>query len=127
MLRFYGNACRHYTETNATCATRVSFDVRVCRRDMFDPDSPVSRHPGTGQQRFALGGYYTELPTAVPAPGRTEVTQGAAEEGMARPRKPSKAWRVYRERFLSRVMAQLSLPEAVDDEAAAQLEVIWAS
>jgi len=122
VLRFYANACRHYTETNTTTSTRVSFDLRVCRGDMFDSDSPVSRVPGTGAQRFALGGYYAEL---LPAPGGEAKGADVAEGGevQPRPRKPSKAWRVYRENFISQLMAELSLPVVVDDGAAAELEV----
>eukprot|EP00873_Tetraselmis_striata_P045652 jgi/Tetstr1/465916/TSEL_010530.t1 len=144
-LRFYGNACRHYTQANGTAATRVSFDLRVCRGDMFDADSPVSAPPGGGQ-RFAIGGYYTQLdadggsggcgaggvgPMAAEAPGGAGGREGddnnEADQRKRRRRqgveKPSKAWRAFREAYLRRVMDALELPTPADSRAAAELEV----
>jgi hypothetical protein len=115
---------------------------------MFDADSPVSRLPNEKGQRFALGGYYTHL-DAVGAGAepnakqenvgldRRQSSDEAPEHrgknkcyGESRawgvqsaPGKPSKAWRRFRESFLSRVAIALRLPTDVDVQAAAALEV----
>eukprot|EP00040_Diaphanoeca_grandis_P003280 m.24485 g.24485 ORF g.24485 m.24485 type:complete len:290 (-) comp14619_c0_seq1:93-962(-) len=45
-VRFYGNACRHYTMPNTTNTTRVSLDFRVVPDVAFEPDPDVSRKGG---------------------------------------------------------------------------------
>merc|ERR1711920_207162 len=54
-VRFYGNACRHFTVENISDVTRVSLDIRVIPEACFVPNwlSPNGLVP------FKLGQYYT--------------------------------------------------------------------
>ena len=55
--RFWGNQCAHYTVVNTSDVSRVSLDVRVVPRELFD-DAWASPQ---GHVCFRLGEYYDEV------------------------------------------------------------------
>ena len=56
-VRFYGNQCLHFTKSNDTDLTRVSFDFRVVRlRDFGWSDIPLPGSAGTA--RWRIFSYY---------------------------------------------------------------------
>ena len=51
---FWGNQCNHYTVPNTTDVTRVSVDLRVLPRSLYDLTASPSSH-------FAIGGFFGHM------------------------------------------------------------------
>ena len=78
---FWGNQCEHYSLPNSTDTTRVSFDFRVIRGDMFT-EQYVAPSSKIDAPRFCRGGAYTD--TIAEARWRADLFK-AQPDGLADP------------------------------------------
>jgi len=71
VVRFYGNACLHYTVDNETDVSRVSFDLRVVRLRDFAYSGIYAAGEGSGPlDRWLLFSYYDVMgPNGLVQPG----------------------------------------------------------
>jgi hypothetical protein len=77
-LRFWGHQCEHYTVPNETGSTRCSFDCRIIPSRALYRERYEQSHRRDGTARFALGGFFEELPWPMPAQGRSSDTVAIA-------------------------------------------------
>ena len=71
-MRFYGNACEHFTVLNTTAQTRVSLDVRVAR--------VVDYAAGDSHPNFQPGRMYRFVPFLAARPGEDAPSEGPKSE-----------------------------------------------
>jgi hypothetical protein len=62
-FRFNGNRCRHYTEPNASGATRVSFDLRMLPESLWE-ELPEAQRPQRALPSRVLPGQRDEAKEA---------------------------------------------------------------
>eukprot|EP00754_Rhynchopus_humris_P022444 Rhum_TRINITY_DN14792_c14_g1::Rhum_TRINITY_DN14792_c14_g1_i1::g.117989::m.117989 len=63
LVRFYGNACDHFTVPNESDTTRVGLDLRVIRGEDYYNAALETGHAGNPKplQQFVVGRYYTKV------------------------------------------------------------------
>ena len=98
LVRFYGNACDHFTVPNESDTTRVGLDLRVIRGVDYYNTALETGHAGNPKplQQFIVGRYYTKIRLSDPVEvgvqyalnlrleGAEEVGAGAAAQGDGR-------------------------------------------